>query len=120
MVDVIMNLQVEKEIGYRIQVNLPDNIDEYAKNFLKIYNNVKSHRELLKMYNDYDNGVYLIVRAEDKDQTVDWLKWFGEIVDVEEIVLYVPYLEYKSKLYKQIFDYDDDIDYEFVDIEDVL
>ena len=114
-----MKLQVEREIGYRIQVNLPDNIDEYAKSFLKIFNNVKSHRELLKMYNDYDNGVYVIVREETKDDAVEWLKAFGEVVEVEEIVLYVPYMEYKSKLYNEIFDTDDDIDYEFVSVEDV-
>ena len=83
-------LKVQKAKAYRIQVKLPSALNEYAKNFLAIYNNTRVDNRLLKMYNNSGNSVFVVVREKDRDDAVDWLECFGEIIDVTEIMTITP------------------------------
>lgn len=83
-------LKVQKDKAYRIEVKLPSSIDDYAKNFLSIYNNTRVDNRLLKMYNNSGNSVFVVVKEKDKDDTVDWLEIFGEIIEVTEVKTITP------------------------------
>lgn len=83
-------LKVKKDKAYRVEVKLPAPVNEYAKNFLAIYNNVREDNRLLKMYNNRGNSVFVVVREDIKDDAVDWLEIFGEIVEVTEVKTITP------------------------------
>ena len=75
--------------GYAITVDVEGNIEEYAKNFLHIFNNVRENKELLKVKNHYDsNHVTVYCEEESKEMTIKYLKMFGEIVSCERALLY--------------------------------
>ena len=83
-------LKVQKETACRIEVMLPSSIEEYAKNFLAIYNNVREDNRLLKVYNNAGNSVFVVVREDVKDAAIDWLEGFGEIYEVEKVKTITP------------------------------
>ena len=83
-------LKEKKDKAYRVEVKLPSPIDEYAKNFLAIYNNVREDNRLLKVYNNAGNSVFVVVRADIKDDAVAWLEIFGEIIEVTEVKTITP------------------------------
>lgn len=83
-------LKVQKAKAYRITVKLPSAIDEYAKNFLIIYNNTRVDNRLLKVYNHSGNNVFVVVKENAKDDAVDWLEGLGEIVEVTEVKTITP------------------------------
>ena len=83
-------LKVQKDKAYRIEVKLPSSIKKKKKNFLSIYNNTRVDNRLLKMYNNSGNSVFVVVKEKDKDDTVDWLEIFGEIIEVTEVKTITP------------------------------
>ena len=83
-------LKTQKGKAYRVEVKLPSTIDEYAKNFLAIYNNTREDNRLLKMYNNSGNSVFVVVKETAKDDAVDWLECFGDIVEVTEVKTITP------------------------------
>ena len=83
-------LKVQKGKAYRVEVKLASTITEYARNFLAIYNNVRLDNRLLKMYNNSGNSVFVVVREDVKDEAVDWLECFGDIVEVTEVKTITP------------------------------
>ena len=85
-----MKLNVEKGKAYRIEVEMPKDITQYALNFLKIYNNAREDRRILKLYNTPRNNIFVVVKESSKDDAVDWLGWFGEVVDVTEVTTITP------------------------------
>ena len=95
----------------RVCVKIDGNIDEYAKAFLAIYNNVKNDSSLLKMYNNYSDSVYVVCEDHVVDAAVEFLSQFGEIKKVEKIKVYKPYLSLD-------FEYPDDVDVEFLEVEE--
>lgn len=75
--------------AYAIRVNMEGGIEEYAVNFLHIFNNVRENKELLKVKNYYDgNDVTVYCKPEFKDTTIKYLKMFGEIQSCEKVVAY--------------------------------
>lgn len=75
--------------AYAIRVNMEGRIEEYAVNFLHIFNNVRENKELLKVKNYYDgNDVTVYCKPEFKDTTIKYLKMFGEIQSCEKVVAY--------------------------------
>ena len=100
------------EIRWATRIKLSMNggdVQQYALNFLAIYNNVKNDKDLLKVYNDYDNGVYLICEEEITDAAVEFLKQFGTVTKVERIEVVCPICDY---------DLPDDHDIEFLEVEE--
>jgi hypothetical protein len=85
-----MKVQYETKPAIRLKVQMSDNIADYAKDFLAIYNNVKSNSELLKMYNDYGNCVYLVCEPNVQKTAKDFLSQFGEIVEIENVLAIIP------------------------------
>lgn len=75
--------------GYAITVEVEGNIEEYAKNFLHIYNNVRESEELLSIKNHYgSNDVTVYCELDVKDNLVKYLKMFGKIKECEKVLMY--------------------------------
>jgi hypothetical protein len=75
--------------AYAVRVNVEGDIEEYAVNFLNIFNNVRENKELLKVKNYYDsNDVTVYCKPEFKDVTIKYLKMFGEIKSCEKVIAY--------------------------------
>lgn len=75
--------------GYAITVDVKGDIDEYAKSFLHIFNNVRENKDLLKVRNYYDdNCVTVYCNIEAKEHLIKYLKTFGEIKYCEKVLVY--------------------------------
>lgn len=83
-------LKVVKGKAYRIEVELPHSINQYALNFLQIYNNARVDNRILKLYNTSGNNIYVVVKESAKDDAVDWLEGYGEIKAVEAVTTITP------------------------------
>ena len=72
-----------------VKVNVEGGFEEYAVNFLHIFNNVRENKELLKVKNYYDgNDVTVYCKPEFKDATIKYLKMFGKIKSCEKVLAY--------------------------------
>lgn len=91
----------------RIKVKLDGDIQKYALSFLAIYNNVKSDADLLKVYNDYENSVYLVCVPEVEAEAVKFLSQFGEITRIDTIQVFTPVISN--------YDYPEGLDVEFLE-----
>ena len=83
----------EKKPVVRVCVEMRGDVQEYALNFLKIFNNVRDNPELLMCYNDHYSHVYVICEPSAEDATVDFLGWFGTVTDTEELTGLLPVLD---------------------------
>lgn len=87
MKEVIANVY-ELE-GYAVTVDIEGGIDEYSKNFLHIFNNVRESKELIKVQNYYgSNEVTVYCESGSKDALIKYLKAFGNIKGCEKVLLY--------------------------------
>ncbi|MBQ8806043.1 MAG: hypothetical protein IJZ68_06120 [Bacteroidaceae bacterium] len=100
----------EAQLATRIKVRITGDINDYAAAFLAIYNNIKSNTELLKMYNDYADGVYVVCTKDATEEAERFLSQFGEIIKTEDVMVFNP--EVSS------FEYPEDMDFEFLTPEE--
>lgn len=106
-----MKFEYEKRKASRIKVAINGDINKYSKSFLSIYNNVKNDKDLLKMYNDYGDNIYVVCEKDVEKAAVQFLEQFGNVVSVEEVEVVQPICyDYK---------YNDDYDTEFLDIDEI-
>lgn len=109
-------LKAVKGKAYRIEVELPHNIQQYALNFLQIYNNARVDNRILKLYNTSKNNIYVVVKESAKNDAVDWLEGYGEIKAVEEVKTITPMIPF----YNDDSDFDecaDDVEWLDMDCE---
>lgn len=76
--------------GYAVTVEIKESsIEEYAKSFLHIFNNVRESKELFKVRNYYgSNDVTVYCEEDSKEALVKYLKMFGEIKGCEKVLMY--------------------------------
>lgn len=74
--------------AYETEVKMTGDIQEYAMNFLKIFNNVKSNRELLRVRNDYHDKVYLTWVDLKEENVREWLSQFGEVGETHKVLVF--------------------------------
>lgn len=74
--------------GYGVTVTIEGDIEEYAKSFLAIYNNVRENRELLAITNHYNNDVTVYCEEETRTALIEYLENYGKIKSVEKVMLY--------------------------------
>ena len=105
---------VEETRATKIKANAGNLVKEegiqgYAMMWLNLTNNQKAHKqEILKIYNDYDNGIYVVCNANEKnvEATQDYLQRLGLVIEYkEECVVVMP---------EEVFN-DDDLDVELID-----
>ena len=61
----------------------------------------------MKVYNDYEDGVYLVCTKEVTEEAKKFLSQFGEIIRTEDVLVYNPEVT--------AFEYPDDMDFEFLE-----
>ena len=83
-----IQVNVNQFEGLAVTVEVKGNIDEYAKSFLHIFNNVRESKELLKVENHHNNDVTVYCMEETKESLIKYLKNFGEIKDIEKVLMY--------------------------------
>ena len=92
----MLQFRYEKEDGIRITLALPENVDEYAKNLLVLFNTMRENKEdFLKLENDSGNYVFVTVAKESIEQAKKFLGWYGEIIEEETVNIFhlVPYYD---------------------------
>lgn len=100
-----LKMNVNQFDGLAITVKVEGGIDEYAKSFLHIFNNVRDSRQLLKVENHYNNDVTVYCEEKTKDALIKYLKNFGEIKSCEKVLMY---------------QLEDAVDYDFEKYEDAV
>jgi hypothetical protein len=93
-------------------------VDSYTKSISEVRESYEEHhcsitdysKSLLKVYNDYDNGVFLVCTKSSKQAAIDFLEQFGKIVSVTDIEAVRPVI--------YDYDYKDDVDVEFLEPEE--
>lgn len=83
-----IQMNVNQFEGLAITVDVKGNIDEYAKSFLHIVNNVRESKELLKVENHYSNDVTVYCMEDTKESLIKYLENFGEIKSIEKVLMY--------------------------------
>jgi hypothetical protein len=105
---------VEETRAIKIKANAgllveQEGIQGYAMMWLNLTNNQKANKQsILKIYNDYDNGIYVVCDANEKnvEATQDYLQRLGLVIEYkEECVVVMP---------EEVFS-DDELDVELID-----
>ena len=109
-------INVEETKAVKIKANAglivdKEGIQGYAMMWLNLTNNQKANKQdILKIYNDYDNGIYVVCDAEEENvkATEDYLQRLGLVIEYkEEVVIVMP---------EEVFDNSDDcLDVELID-----
>ena len=87
MKELKMNV-VETE-GYAVTVKIDGSLEDYAKSFLNIFNNVREHEVLKKIVNhNGSNDVTVYCSLNAKEETIKYLEEFGQIKDCEKVLMY--------------------------------
>lgn len=84
-----VKLLTNKFEAYAVTVDVKGGIDEYAKSFLHIFNNVREFKKLIKVENYYgSNDVTVYCELDVLENCIDYLKNFGEIKGYEKVLAY--------------------------------
>ena len=84
-----LKMNVIETEGYAVTVEIEGSIEEYAKNLLHIFNNVREHEVLKKMVNHYGNNdvtVYCTLNA--REETIKYLENFGHVKGYAKVLMY--------------------------------
>lgn len=112
--DKYYKIGVEETRATKIKANASILVNEegiagYAMMWLNLTNNQKNNKQaILKIYNDYDNGIYVICDSHEANvkATEDYLQRLGLVIEYkEECVVVMP---------EEVFN-DDDLDVELID-----
>ena len=86
-------VEFEKVKGYVATVELPEDLNEYAKSFLAIHNNKREYRGIIKITNYATGNLVRVYYTDECPLDVpNWLAFYGEVKDVREITVYLPYI----------------------------
>ena len=76
----IERLKASRSLGFEVGVELSGDLQQYALDFLHIFNNVKSDNDLIRVWNDYGKIVYVVCRENAHSPLIEYLAQFGKIV----------------------------------------
>lgn len=103
-----IKFEAELEEAVQFEVELADNIPEYAEHFLIIVNNVREYpNAFYKVENDHKNSVYVTCNPEDKESVREFLEWHGKIVEERRVFVCKPeyiYTRQTSDYISKVFD----------------
>lgn len=84
-----VKLLTNKFEAYAVTVDVKGNLEEYAKSFLHIFNNVREFNKLIKVENHRSNNdVTVYCELDALENLMDYLKNFGEIKGYEKVLAY--------------------------------
>lgn len=95
---------MEYEEGWEVTISMEGGIEKYALSFLHIFNNVKEHSELVRVTNDYANGVSVVCYADALEPTKAYLSQFGPVTNVVPVLIVRcgSDIEYSDDLYDSV------------------
>lgn len=83
-----IKMNVYEAEGYAITVEIQGDLEDYAKGFLHIFNNVREHTELKKIENHYgSNDVTVYCDAEYREETIKYLENFGNVKSYTRVLM---------------------------------
>lgn len=84
-----LKMNVIETEGYAVTVELEGSLEDYAKNLLHIFNNVREHKVLKKMVNHYgSNDVTVYCTLDSREETIKYLEEFGHVKGYERVLMY--------------------------------
>lgn len=84
-----LKVNAVETVGCAVTVEVEGNVNEYAENFLHIFNNVRANEGLLKVKNYYDsNDVTVYCELDFKEALIKYLKMFGRIKGCKDVLMY--------------------------------
>ena len=84
-----LKMNIYETVGYAVTVEVEGGLEEYAKNLLRIFNNVREHKELKKIVNHYgSNDVTVYCDEEYKEETIKYLENFGHVKSYARVLMY--------------------------------
>ena len=101
----------------RLTIKLPSELNDYAKAFLAIFNNVREYPDrLLKVENNSTNYVFVTVRKDCVKDAKDYLSNWGEITMECTVNVFEISAEYDFNGYHELYEERDGetIDAEFI------
>lgn len=82
-------MNVFESEGYAVTVEIEGSLEDYAKNLLHIFNNVREHKVLKKMENHYgNNDVTVYCTLDAREETIKYLEDFGHIKSCARVLMY--------------------------------
>ena len=90
--------------GYAVTVTVEGGVEEYAKAFLHVFNNVREANELFKVDNyAWNNDITVYCDIESKEELTEYLENFGEIKRIDKVLMY-QILEAPDRDYDEYYD----------------
>lgn len=84
-----LKMNVVETEGYAVTVEIEGSLEDYAKNLLYIFNNVRKHKVLKKMENHYgNNDVTVYCTLDAREETIKYLENFGHVKGYERVLMY--------------------------------
>lgn len=84
-----LKMNVFESEGYAVTVEIKGSLEDYAKNLLHIFNNVREHKVLKKMENHYgNNDVTVYCTLDAREETIKYLEDFGHIKSCARVLMY--------------------------------
>lgn len=84
-----LKMNVYESEGYAITVEIQGDLEDYAKNLLHIFNNVREHKVLKKIENHYgSNDVTVYCTLDAREETIKYLENFGHVKSCARVLMY--------------------------------
>lgn len=85
-----LKMNVIETEGYAVTVEIIcSSLEDYAKSFLHVVNNVRENNDILKkVKNHHNNDVTVYCVPEIKDELIRYLENFGEFKSCEKVLMY--------------------------------
>ena len=84
-----LKMNVVETEGYAVTVEIKGSLEDYAKNLLHIFNNVREHKVLKKMVNHYgSNDVTVYCSLDAREETIKYLEEFGHVKGYTRVLMY--------------------------------
>ena len=85
-----LKMNVVETEGYAVTVEIIcSSLEEYSKNLVHIFNNVREHKHILKkVVNHHNNDVTVYCVPNVKDELIRYLGNFGEFKSCEKVLMY--------------------------------
>lgn len=94
----------ETEQAKKIKLEMKGDIQEYALNFLHIFNNAKNNTDMIyNISNDYENGVYITCPIKHVETVSKYIEQFGEIVEVYDIKIVRIDYHYSEQAFDELY-----------------
>ena len=103
----LFTYEAEKETAKRIKLYIEGTTQEYALNFLNIFNHCREYPDVFyEVRNNAGNDVFVTYNPEREDDVIEYLQELGEIVWNKTVRRWVIYVDYEANDFDTVHDLD--------------